>query len=63
MKNPFAAKPSAPDSAPLQVKLELWPAAFRGRATVTKDGKYRDIEISATYMPAIVNFLKLAGVI
>lgn len=58
----FGRKPVVEAPAPLKVELELWPEQFRGRATVTRQGKRRDVEITAPYMKLALNLLRLAGI-
>jgi hypothetical protein len=54
MYNPFAAE----KEAPVKLALELWPGRLKARATLTQDGKERDIEVSMPVAAAIISFVK-----
>ncbi len=49
-------KPETP--APLKLTVELWPARLKARATLTKDGKDRDVEVSSPIVAVLLGFLK-----
>jgi hypothetical protein len=55
MFNPFA---HAETEAPVKLAVELWPSRLKARATLTKDGKTRDVEISAPIAAGLIAFLK-----
>lgn len=51
-------KPKIEPLAPLSVKLELWPAAMKGRATIVRDGgRPHELEISAPYMRLVMSII------
>ncbi len=44
--------------APLKLAIELWPSRLKARATLTKDGRDRDVEVSSPIVAVLVQFLK-----
>lgn len=53
--NPFRRVETA---APVKLTVELWPSRLKARATLEKDGKARDVEVSAPIVALLLNFLK-----
>lgn len=41
-------------AAPLTVTLELWPDELRGRASLTENGKTRDVEVATPVLRMIL---------
>jgi hypothetical protein len=50
--------PRVEKEAPVKLSIELWPAKLKARATLTRDGKDRDVEISAPIAAVLLQFLK-----
>lgn len=44
--------------APIKLAVELWPDRFKARATLTQNGKDRDVEVSAPIAAVLLQFLK-----
>lgn len=44
--------------APVKLEVELWPARLKARATLTRNGTSRDVEVSAPIAAILLNFLK-----
>jgi hypothetical protein len=50
-------RPLPVDKAPIEARIELWPDEPRGRATVVKNGKAHELEITAPHLRLILAFL------
>lgn len=44
----------AGEAAPLRVVVEAWPAQARARASLTENGKTRDVEVSSLVLSMIL---------
>lgn len=55
LSNPFRKTET---EAPLKLSIELWPSRLKARATLTKDGRERDVEVSAPIAAVLLQFLK-----
>lgn len=51
------------EGTPIKVVLELWPHRLGGRVTVYKDGKQRDIAVSAPLLAVLIGWAKQQGII
>lgn len=47
--------------APIRLQVEVWPALLKAKATLTENGKDRDVTISASIVAFLLNWLKTAA--